>query len=369
MEPDAEQTPPQKAGVLARDPFVRRLTTAILIVMVGGLLLALFLLGVQIVLAAFGGLLVAVFLLALRSLVQRVVPLPDGWAFGLVLVLLLAIVGVGGWLLTPQIVEQGEKMGEQVIMVAGQIEDFLGARRWGRWLLERAQMQGGGLPEGVRSAVGGAFTMASDWLTYSLTALFVGLFGAANADLYKNGIVHLVPLRQREVTRALLDDIGYTLRWWLIGQLITMIIIGLSVMIVLWAFGVPLAIVIGLIVGLLGFIPYLGPWLGLVPVVMVAAPGGAMHLLYVLLAYTGVQLLEGYVAAPLIQQRMVYLPPAFTIITQILFGVVLGLLGFVLATPLAAVVLVLTRFYRREILGDPSVETPGDEGQKEANTD
>jgi predicted PurR-regulated permease PerM len=78
--------------------------------------------------------------------------------------------------------------------------------------------------------------------------------------------------------------------------------------------------------------------------------------MWVLLAYTGVQMLEGYVATPLIHERTVYLPPVFTIITQILLGMVLGIKGFVLATPLAAVLLVLSRFYRRDVLGDTDVD-------------
>jgi len=363
MEPRAEQTksiPAAKLDVPARDIFVRRITVAVVLVVVSGLLLTLFILGIEIILAAFGGLLVAVFLRALMSLVQRVVPLPDGWALAVVLVLILAVLGVGGWLLAPQLMEQSGKMGEEFRQVATDVEEFLRQRRWGVWLLERTQIQGGGLPQGVRKAVGDFFTMLSDWFTYILTALFVGLFLAANAKLYQAGVVHLFPLDKRMKVNETLDEIGTTLRWWLIGQLFTMVIIGVSVTIVLWAFGTPLAIVIGLLVGLLGFIPYLGPWFGLIPVTLVALPGGPMYLLYVLLAYSGVQLLEGYIAMPLIQQRTVYLPPAFTVITQILLGVVLGLLGFVLATPLAAVALVLTRFYRKEILGDPSVDAPDD---------
>jgi predicted PurR-regulated permease PerM len=135
-----------------------------------------------------------------------------------------------------------------------------------------------------------------------------------------------------------------------------MVVIGVSTMIVLFIFGVPLALVVGLIVGLLGFIPYIGPIVGLLPVAMVAATVDATTLLYVLLAYTGVQLVEGYVITPLIHERTVYLPPAFTVFFQILLGMVLGIKGIILATPLAAVLLVLSRFYRRDFLGDEKVE-------------
>lgn len=110
----------------------------------------------------------------------------------------------------------------------------------------------------------------------------------------------------------------------------------------------PLAIILGLIVGLLGFIPYLG----LVPVVLIAATQDVITLAHVVLAYTAVQMLEGYVASPLIDQGTVHLPPASTVAFQMRMGAVIGVIGIVLATPLAAVLLVLMQFCRREVLGD-----------------
>ena len=133
---------------------------------------------------------------------------------------------------------------------------------------------------------------------------------------------------------------------------VAMVLIGASVTILLMLFGVPLALVIGIIVGLLGFIPYIGPIIGLVPVALVAATVDGTTALYVIAAYTGVQLVEGYIIQPLIHERTVYLPPAFTVFFQILLGAVLGVIGIVMATPLAAVLLVLSRFYRRDVLGD-----------------
>jgi predicted PurR-regulated permease PerM len=192
----------------------------------------------------------------------------------------------------------------------------------------------------------------SNVLTYLLVAVFVGIFGAANPSMYTSGIVALAPPARREQVREVLSAMGYTLRRWMLGQGMAMVLIGVSTGIVLALFGVQLAVVVGLIVGLLGFIPYLGPIIGVVPVAIVAAPEGAMTLLWVLLAYTGVQMVEGYGITPLIFEKTVYLPPIFTIIMQIVLGAVLGMMGIVLATPLAAVLLVLTRAYRRYGLGD-----------------
>lgn len=331
--------------------------------------------GIAILLAAFGGILIAIFLRALVDGLKRVMPLSDGAALAIVLLALTGALGIGGWLLYPQVSRQADELAERLPEVTGDIIDYLEDRTWGRWLLTRAgqapspgspraddddgegnDLAGISLPDGAGAGAGGLISAVSTWSTYFLTALFVGLFAAANPGLYRDGVVHLVPIAHRPRMREILDRLGYVLRRWLIGQLLAMVLIGVSTMIVLWVFAVPLAVILGLIVGLLGFIPYLGPILGLVPVVLIAATQDVQTLIYVVLAYTGVQLLEGYVANPLIHQGTVHLPPATTIAMQMLLGAVVGVIGIVFATPLAAVLLVLSQFYRRDVLGDPGAE-------------
>jgi len=335
------------------DGFLRRLVLVVLVTALAGVLLALLILGYDILLAAFGGILFAILLRTLTGLLTRVTPLSDGFALTLVLVLGTTLIVGTGWLLAPQIGAETEGFQQQVQTIGADVEEFLQQHGWGRWLLDQLQEGGGdGATEGAMAALSSIFGTASLWSTYLLTGFFVGLFAAANPDLYVRGTVALFPLRHRARVDEILCRLGRALQWWLIGQAIAMVMIGVSTWLVLWAFGVPLAPVLGLIVGLLGFIPYLGPIIGAVPVALVAATMGTTTLLYVFLAYTAVQMVEGYVITPLIQHRMVYLPPVFTIITQILLGTLMGILGFVLATPLAAVILVLSRFYRADLLGD-----------------
>lgn len=348
------EQPSPSARAPALDPFVRRLATGILLVAGAGLLLALFVLGIDILLAAFGGILLAVLLRGLIDLLKRLVSIPDGVAYATVLLLIVLLLGGTGWLLAPQVGEQAAELRERMPQITNEVEGFLRTSEAGRWVLEKVQE--GEVADGAAAGVGGILAAASRWSYYGLTFLFVGLFAAANPRLYLEGATRLFPLRHRTLVDEILGRLGHTLRWWLVGQLLAMLLIGVSTAIVLFFFGIPMAAVIGIIVGLLGFIPYLGPIIGLVPVALVSATEGATVLVSVLLAYVGVQLLEGYVATPLIQHRMVYLPPVFTIIAQILLGSLLGILGFILATPLAAVVLVLSRFYRRDLLGEPDVE-------------
>jgi predicted PurR-regulated permease PerM len=371
----------------AQEAFVRRVVTVLALTAVAGGAITLLVLGLDILLAAFAGILLAIVLRACMDLLTRHVPLSDGWAYTAVLLILLTAMGAGGWLLAPQVARQANELGERLPQIGREITDYLQQYEWGRRLLsttenaveerrvrdreqppgqgqepDRAEGQAedsgdnGGLPEAATQGLVGLLDAVSTWATYMLTALFVGLFAAANPALYRDGFIHLFPIRHRARLGEVLDRIGFTLRWWLIGQLFSMTLIGVSTMIVLWIFGVPLAIILGLIVGLLGFVPYLGPIVGLVPVALIAATQDVSTLAYVVAAYTGIQLLEGYVANPLIHQGTVHLPPATTVGVQMLMGAVVGVIGIVLATPLAAVLLVLTRFYRIDILGDRAAE-------------
>jgi predicted PurR-regulated permease PerM len=358
--PEAATAAPE--GAPARDPYLGRVATTVLVVVIAGTALGVFFLAVDIFLAAFGGLLFAVLLRAATRLLVRITPVPERWGYTALLLLLAALLVGGGLLLAPVAQEQVQRSTEQVPRILADLEEWLQQRGWGEWVLQQVRDGGEGAADGALAFLGGIFGALTNWFYYFLTAFFVGLFAAARPELYVRGTANLFPQRHRLRVLKLMDELAHTLRWWLVGQLLAMVLIGVSTGVLLWAFGVPLALPIGVLVGLLGFIPYLGPIIGLLPVAIVAGMEGPELLLYVVAAYTLVQLVEGYVITPLIQHRMVYLPPVFTIVMQIVVGTLLGVLGFVLATPLAAVLLVISRFYREDVLGETGVVAKGHGG-------
>lgn len=137
------------------------------------------------------------------------------------------------------------------------------------------------------------------------------------------------------------DEVAYTLRWWLLGQLVPIVVLGVSTMIGLSIMHIPLALTLGLFTATMIFIPYVGALLSEIPAVLVALMYGKA--VKVLIFYLAVHCAEAYVLTPLAQRRSVRLPPALTLLSQLLMWTLAGLLGVAMATPLAATALVLIR--------------------------
>ena len=177
-----------------------------------------------------------------------------------------------------------------------------------------------------------------------LIVLFFGIYFAADPHTYVQLVARLAPEKRRAATVEMMYETGDLLRRWLIGQGISMALIGSFTYIGLLILGVPIAFVLALFAGLAGFLPYLGPIIGAIPMVLVAG-GESFHLaLMVVGLYALIQFLESYLLTPLIQARAVSMPPAVVILSQLVLGAIFGLLGLALATPLVAAATVPLRY-------------------------
>ena len=208
-------------------------------------------------------------------------------------------------------------------------------------------------PGGLFGQVRVAFEMTFGVLGNIVVILVLGVFIAAQPQLYRDGLAKLVTPRSRRRFGQVLDEIGATLRFWLIGQFITMSIIGLVVWAALAAVGMPAALLLGLTAGILNFVPIIGPILAGIPIVLVAMAQDWWIVFYALGVYLFIQFLEGNILTPLIQRRAVNLPPALIIGAIVIMGLLFGLPGIILATPFAAVVMVaVKRLYIEDVLND-----------------
>lgn len=182
--------------------------------------------------------------------------------------------------------------------------------------------------------------------------LFVTLYFAFSPAIYRRGVVALVPSGHRARAEQLIEALASTLRRWLGAQLITMAALGIASGIGLRLLGIPLAFALGLLAGLLLFVPYLGSIASAIPALLIALTVSPMHVLYVALLYVGIHLAEGYLLSPLLQRRAVDTPALLVLGAQLIAGALWGILGLMLATPIVATVLVVVRMlYVEDTLG------------------
>lgn len=315
----------------------------------------------DVLLLAFAGVLFGIFLRRLATLVAGRTPLGPRIALVLVtLALLGALVGVFWWR-GPDIASQVRTLREELPQAARTLEERLSRHELGARAVEAMPSPGAILPDDADavSRVTGVVSRTFSVLTSAAVVLFLGLVLAATPGAYVRGLVALVPrareARAREVLRQLYD----TLWWWLLGRLVSMAFIGVATWVGLAVLDVPLAFVLALLAALLSFIPNLGPILAVVPAALLALVRGVEPALWVIGLYAGVQVVESYVLDPIIDRRTVYLPPAVTIVAQLVLALLGGMLGVALATPLTAVALVLvTMLYVQDVLGKRDVRLP-----------
>jgi predicted PurR-regulated permease PerM len=183
---------------------------------------------------------------------------------------------------------------------------------------------------------------------------FVGVYLAADPALYRDGLVRLFPPEARERTRDILNETGTTLWKWLLGRLLCMAVVGIGSGIVLAVLKIPLAPWLALLAAALAFIPNVGPAVSLAITTLVALPQGLSTAAWVVAAYFALELFESYLLTPLVQHKMVEIPPALLIFVQLIFGLLAGFLGLTVATPiLAAAMVIVKRAYLEDTLGDP----------------
>lgn len=305
-------------------------------------------------LLVFAAILLACFLHGLADFLGEKTRLPPGWSLAIVVFVLALIVAGAIWLLTPRIAAQTDQLTQRLTNSTQQLTAEVSRYEWGKRLLDHAptltQLTN---RESIMARITGIFSTTFGLIADVLLVMFIGLYLAIDPAVYIRGTVGLFPASRRERLADVLGEIGGTLRRWLVGRAFLMITNGALTTAGLFLLGVPLALTLGAVAGLLNFVPNIGPIIAAVPAVLIAWTLGPWQALYVLLLYIFLQNLDGYVFTPLVQKRTVALPPALTIVAQLLFGVLAGSIGVLLATPLTAATAVLVRrLYLEDVLGD-----------------
>jgi putative permease len=290
----------------------------------------------QALLVIFGGLVFASMLDGGERLLGRVVPFGRGWRIGLVL---LGAVGFLVWL--------GYFAGSQISREAAELPRILTvqASRAIGWLdtkgfaIDQRDLQGmasqlvGGVGT-VTRAIGGVFGALS---TLFLIAI-IGIYVVMEPRLYERGVAWMLPREEREDFCITASRMAATMRRLMAGRLVGMVFEGVFTWAMLAVYGVPMAALLGILTGLLAFIPNLGALVAGILMVLVGFSGGTDMGLYTVLVYFLVQTFDGYVVIPLIAKKTVDLAPALVLGAQLIMGVLFGIMGLFLADPLLAMI-------------------------------
>ena len=309
----------------------------------------------EVVLIAFGSIVFAVLIRAIATPLHRWLRMREGWTVALVVFCLVAGFFGLAWLFGRQIAQQMQGLTERLPRAVDEVRAWVESLPIGNFVMTRLSgfTDAGGSLAGLQKAA----AVSAGTIGHALLMFFGGIFIAANPTLYLDGFVRLFPVGYRPTLHGALVQSGHALQKWLIGQFATMCCIGTMVGIGLRIAGAPLPLVLGIIAGLLNFIPIVGPLLSFIPGVLVAFTDSPRTAVAAALVYFIVQQLEGHVISPLIHRWAVRLPPAYGMLAVLSFALLFGIFGVLFGVPLAVVCMCLVQnLYIEGALEQPAAE-------------
>lgn len=308
----------------------------------------------EILLLFFVAILFAIYLAWVTESTQRKLGVPR-WA-GLVAALIitgLVVTGIG-WLIIPPVIEQSREL---LRVLPGQLQrveatllnlarhNTVVAQMLGE--LEPGKSYTGTMLERIGNTTremvpivfsGGIFVI------HFISVLVMGIYLALRPAIYRDGFILLFPPVHRELVRDILGDLGRTLRAWIIGQILAMIVLGVLTWIGLEILRVPYALAFAVFTGAVAIVPFFGTLVStILPAIFVIGTGGFEHFLLVILLGVVVHIFEANVVAPMIMERQVHLPPVLSILSVLIMAHLLHLVGLLVAVPVLCTVMVIGR--------------------------
>ena len=334
---------PQSAEVI----YVRRVLIAVLIIV---LLAALWRVSLVLILV-FGGILVAVALRNLSQPLRRYLRIPDRLAL-LITTVALGIVAFFFFAVFGRLAgQQFSALADQIPGAVQSVRDWLNVSSVGQGILRAMENS-----SEATTRLLGALPLAGGILGgigEIVLVIFVGIYFAADPPTYIAGVLRLVPPRRRLRARQILDAMSESLRKWLIGMTLDMLLLGVMTGVGMWLIGVPLPFALAVLSGVAVFVPYIGPLIATIPGLLLALSVRPVLALYAAIVYLIVLTIEGNISQPLLQRWTVSLPPVVNLLAILVFAPLFGIWGAVLATPLTvALSVLLQKVYIEDVLDD-----------------
>jgi predicted PurR-regulated permease PerM len=290
----------------------------------------------QPLLLIFAGIVLAAMLDGGTRLLGRVLPIGRGWRLTIVTLLSVGFLVWVFYFAGTTLAGEAERLRDTI---TGQVNKLLA---WGNTL---GVVQGGakmdqlsGQLMGSLGRLGTAVSSALGALTSFVMILVIGIFLAVEPRLYERGVAWMLPMRSRERFYRTASHMGFTMRRLMAGRLIGMAVEGVGTWILLLIGGVPMAAVLGILTGLLAFVPNIGAIISGVLIVLAGFSVSFNAGLWAIGVYVVVQVVDGYLIVPYVARKTVDLAPALVLGAQLLFGALFGLMGMALADPIIAMI-------------------------------
>ena len=338
----------------AKDPDLRGFVArAIVALGIGALALALWQLA-DVLLLLFGAILIAIGLSAATHAISAKLRLARSVALAGVVCVVTGACAIVLWFFGATAAGQLTDVVRQVPAGISVLADRLRGHPFGRQALEQAQeIDFSGATALFARSIGNIARALSRMITFAVLTFFLAVYLSAQPSRYRRICLRLVPPERRPLTERLFERIASTLSRWLLGQAVVMVTIGTLSGLGLWALGIEAAFGLGLLGGLLTFIPYIGAILAAVPATLVALAQGPAYALSVIAMYIAAHVIEGNIVTPLVQAEATALPPVLSLLATVTFTILFGPSAVLLAAPLTLVLLVTVEvLYVEATLGE-----------------
>jgi predicted PurR-regulated permease PerM len=321
---------------------------------------------VDVLLVVFLAAILAVYFDAVTDLLQRRLGMPRPLGVTLAIAATLGVLVGVVLLIAPPVAQQVQDLLTNLPRYLANLDANINELIRRLPLLRRAPLEAGGPPGVLASTVSEIFGFLRGAavpylkggvkvLIEGVSVLVMALYLARHPQVYVDGAVALVPPPRRPIARAIFKDLNLTIRAWVVGQIIAMVLLAALTTLGLWALGMPYFLAFGVFAGVAAIVPFFGVLFSTaLPALFALGAFGVTKMLLVAALGVLVHIIEANFVAPVVMERQVNIPPVITIAGVLLIGKLFGLAGLIIAVPILATVMILVRhILLGEIYADP----------------
>lgn len=289
----------------------------------------------SVLLLALAGILISLYFHGFANMIHRKINLPKGWSLALSIIVNIVLLAAFFWFVGARLQSQVSELSDTLPKTIEDVKGEINSSVLGSKIID--YLESSGNSEKMMSAARSFFSSSFGILSDLYIIILMAAFFIASPSVYKKGFIKLLPPKAKTKGKEIVDETGNVLKKWLKGQIFGFFFIAILTGIGLWIMGMPLILTLAIMAGILNFIPNFGPIIALVPAGLLALTISPATAIIVICIYTFVQIIQSAVTQPLIQQKMVNIPPVLTIFAQVAMGLLAGFWGVLLAVPVVAI--------------------------------